>query len=754
MRERDWDSGDLQIEIQKSELLYWAAYFAKTGIVNTGPWIKAAVCRMAGYERQIFTHFSTFLGHCLSHEKAPPIFSFSWELIKKDALPVLFASYLYSLSEQVLRTDEASWRLFSALSQTVLMAAYAVAFIYTKLRNIQFYTHTAVLQLQFPKAFYQMSSVFNPIDKTVCKDCTVLRYSKGEIRDILVLLTQPIGLWLMQREILYFSPIAYPVQYALYYLLSTMFSGQAIFAYPLASAGLCERHRRENVREYPGLCFMLGASHFLLSKLFSAVLTLSTWAPEYVVLHSVGNVPVVSQLLSALSNIPFSVHETYLSGIVMLFMIGLAHYIRFGTTVSESKGWWPELTYIPVDYGIDVGVLRFKRDFKKLDKSTATELWDVKSVIESVTWYVSKIKDCVMWIATQMMINDPAVIKSARVFMPPLFSNDSIFKDKLLRGTVPGALNGVNNVLDYILRFRASACDIVDLIKKIDEFCCKTSVQILSWCLGLSTVTTLLTVDFLVVKSPKYFDELLSWCVTLIDLKLMSEEFFDEIQKKVSSIKNNLSIVRPVLSDLPREGLDQLLEFVRSETFTQWLETSAAFFSALLEKNLSANQKETENEGFQVVAQVKRIKERIHENPDDAYVAVPSKVADRCEFPSRSQLGFHPDVKDSTVEVVAVASHAATSALPKNDSWVHLSRQGSGEFDGDIPSSKDFGGEYADVAEVQAAALRQLQSSKKLGGLIDSANRLTANLSGKLKQNRRRNSGSPDTQPSFVRLSQ
>lgn len=637
--------------------------------------------QIAQYGREALTALPHLLAYCVTDKNAPPIFSTSLRLMGDDFLPVFLATYLFYLTQHYYYTNkEKIPESLQFLLESSSLFFSSTLFIFSLLRKIQFNVRSAVLLIEFPKAFYVMQNT-TKIDNSVCTPCNRLRFTKGEIRAVLLYVTRLYVLEFVRKTPWIGEPLAY--------FFRVMFTGQIIAEYHYASAGVCERHRLVNYQEYFELFFMFGLLHQASINVFTVAVSQSTLAVSILFEKMIGNVFLATPLLTVLANMPPSIYESIFSGISMFYLVGLAYYMPFPTPVEKTQRWFPDFgSRWFIETLMDFFIFSKKKELKQwVDSSNA----DIKSKNFNAADEIKKRIDnrkeffrqmfIVRWFQfTQSVLtslNENAVFQRISTkkyikiplhyFLPSVLrSKNAVLTDRVLILYTPKILTDLKNAIISVKSFLPVVLKMIKLGKKIDAVFSNRAVR---WTLsGLSffvpgvgfllpTAGEILTADFIMNKAPLYIDDLLGVCLFLNEKNIINEVEYDVYKKQLCEYKKNIDMLRKLLNELPKAVIDDLLVWMRTPEFNQLLTRAICYLDSKIDMLVKIDRRRLNELGFDSVDRV-QLESFEYDQMDDREVkalleelGMKERAAEEPDYCDRSVQAFVPKKLDGWDEV-------------------------------------------------------------------------------------------------------
>lgn len=274
----------------------------------------------------------------VTHPRSKRVISHLGRIVAEDIVPMVALNTANDWLQTYAVTDESDNPEpvnYNFLLQAGLLMVNTGVWLYTKRKQVQVATRTAILLTDYPKAFAE-ATFDRKKDSEVCNECNQKRYIKGEIRALMVYMTQVLALKGIEQ-----TPIIGP---SLVIPLEWLLNGQLFMDYRLANDGLCERHRAEFFKEHPSLSLSLGISHDLAVRL-----------PIYA-LQKLTGLPLESAIspLKSLAIIPFT---------------ALTHHMQLPKAVQQSNNlMFDPLSLIrwSIALGIDISLPGLKKQLKRL----------------------------------------------------------------------------------------------------------------------------------------------------------------------------------------------------------------------------------------------------------------------------------------------------------------------------------------------------------------------------------------------------
>lgn len=654
-----------------------------------------------------------FLSYCVTDPKAPRIFHVSSVLLKGDFLPVLGATYLYQLIQSPYELNKEvmpEWTqfFFSAVLGIANIALYA----FLALRLLQFTIRTAVVALEFPKAFHKMQNT-SLIDNDICKSCNALRYASGDLRSILLGLVRLAAIGALKN---------YPVLNWIGYFLRIVFSGQTIAEYRYASANVCERHRWVNYNAHAELFFALGALHQLATMgsayLISQIFLFSGLKLELIA----GNVLFIPTLLRELSNTQTALHEFFLGGVILYYMVGLTYYMPFPKNVNNTKRW-------VFDFGlrwltemlIDFAIFSFKKTLKQRDEVSQQLSFrsKINTGYERGAWLLEKIAAfrVVRWVLNNQRIK--TVIHTA---LPNILTDKkAILSDPVCALYTRRFMAETREILVSIQSFRPTLLNIFEMGKELDAIFSRRAVK---WALkGLSSfipgvgfllpkIGEILTADFVMNKAPKYLSDAIAVCHWMYDIKLLDDELYAKYSKLLSSYEKNIAMMKRILNEIPGSMIDEFFKWMESEECSNWITTALTKLDLMSDQLAKDNEPQLKALGFDPVS----AEEVIGMEYDSVTLRLMHEYEPRlpstCSWPSQTELDQQAATAATTVSTLSQEgdAHAAT-AVPTRKAEKPSAKPKPAEVDDCLASSGEFDGCDGEFSEVEDDGL--VVSSKR-----------------------------------------
>lgn len=543
-----------------------------------------------------------FLSYCVTDPKAPRIFQVSTLLLRDDFLPVLAATYLYQLLQSPYEANKEvmpEWTQF--FFSTMLGIANIALYAFFALRLLQFTVRTAIVAFEFPKAFHKMQNT-NPLDNDICKSCNALRYVSGDIRSILLNLVRLTAISGLKN---------YPVVNLIGYFLRVLFSGQMIAEYRYASANVCERHRWINYNEHAELFFALGVLHQLATMgsayVISQIFLFSSLKLELLA----GNVLFVPALLRELSNTQTALHEFFLGGVILYYMVGLTYYMPFPQNVENTKRW-------VFDFGLrwftetvmDFTTFSFKKMLKHRDEESKQLSFRSKfnTGYEWGTWLLEKIA---MFRAVEWVLNNQRIKKVAHSALPNILTDKkAILTDPVCALYTRRFMAETREILVGMQSFRPTLLSIFKMGEELDAIFSKKTVQ---WTLkGLSffipkvgfllpKIGEVLTADFVMNKAPKYLSDVIAVCQWMHDNKVLDGEVYEKYTKLLSSYEKNIAMMKRILNEIPKSMVGDFFKWMESEECSNWISSALVKLDLMSDALAKDNEEQLKKLGFDSV---------------------------------------------------------------------------------------------------------------------------------------------------------
>lgn len=611
---RDIDFPELFFPFEKSTPYRLAIFLSAVGnrAVNAGITVIA-------HERQALTALTHLLAHSVIDTKAPPLFSATCRLVADDFLPVFCAVYLYYLAQYFYHSsrDYLPVSLQYSLESAPLFFTSAL-FIFSQLKKIQFHMRNSVMLFEFPKAFQAMKGT-SKIDNAICIDCNQLRFTKGEIRAFLLYHFRYYYLWSLEK-----IPVIGLLFSWITPFFGILFTGQFIAECHYASAGICERHRLANYNEYSELFFSLGLLHktilyFLMGINFFA--SQSIFPLLTVFEKTIEAYPFLTPLLfikpflMPLAAIPNEAYESFFSVIALFYLIGLAYYMPFPPLVKTSKRL--SFDFYSRDFLeiIIEGFIAFqKKGLKQWISETAEEKKSqqddalvIAQRIENRKKFISQLffvrcyryaNSALTFVeknVSQIVVENKPIQSVLSFFLPTMLQHpDSVLMGVLLDPVIapyaPKVLVDCKNALISIKNFIPVLQKVFFWGKKINDICNNRAFQWLikgvslfipvSGVSLLPKIAEILTAEFIMEKLPAFLENLQSVADVLHDRTWIETKDYDSFMKDLSEVKKNIAILKKLCHELPASIIDDLLLWMRTREFYDYLDLSIAFFNS------------------------------------------------------------------------------------------------------------------------------------------------------------------------------
>lgn len=228
------------------------------------------------YSRDLFQAIPSSFGLQISTPEAPDLVNRLSKIFLYDLFPMLLCYWFYALTLLFLKnhTEKENYSITSQLTSTALTSlSYTLTSVLIFRQNIQFYAHSILLNIIFPKKINEAAAARGKIfDASVCqKKCPLARQVKGEWRALLlffilsymikVLEFAPYALGVLSRRA-YLEFAGKYLGLLLGFFSRVVHAGQQIGEYTLLE--LCDRHRVEKFNQDWELFVSYGLLHYLL----------------------------------------------------------------------------------------------------------------------------------------------------------------------------------------------------------------------------------------------------------------------------------------------------------------------------------------------------------------------------------------------------------------------------------------------------------------------------------------------------------
>lgn len=239
-----------------------------------------------------------------AQSKAPPVFWHILLLLGMDIIPMIV---ILIMQTRLIASSNSTEEKSSLQSLLAYFDFYLICLVGTALmmrQKISFFIHATILSIAYSKSYAELTDkTREKVDTAVCKTCTPGRFLKGDLRAVVVFITQT--MMIQGMELI-------PGVGFLFALFSRIFlMGQVVTEYRLGNDGICDRHRAEYFHQHHKFIFMLGFMHYIATQLV-AYQTKKTFGIDQ------------SQI------------EGSMSTIMMLLFIGLAHHMSFPQSISKA----------------------------------------------------------------------------------------------------------------------------------------------------------------------------------------------------------------------------------------------------------------------------------------------------------------------------------------------------------------------------------------------------------------------------------
>jgi len=651
------DQGFLHIGKQAASYLYgWALFLGNTEEAYR---ISQSAVRSAKkikeYATEAILETPHFIGDCMSNDYAPKLFTYSGLLAISYLVPVFLANYAYSFLQKKPESNQEN--LPSSITwilQNGLMLLNCVLFLFSLLRKFQLQLHTTILLMKLPPEYRRMKTLHDIkkrldankmldaetlVDSKAIRDiknnvieshqspcltqCNQLKFVEGDIRAILIFFIRELTVWII-KNIPYLFGLGNYAEWLFWGLggyVQMSFSGLAMLEYRLSDQ--CEEHRNKKFNEHGEWFFMFGLLFQTTIFLSSVLIQLFSFIPKIINERYLGDTFLLSSITETFSAMPKTAYENYLASIVMLFLVGLSHYVPFPKPSEKSSGPF-------FDFGTrrltNFLVAGFKEEFKSAindDNKPVTAdstLNQILKLLDDCNLLInpkpelikSKLLEIESPEATETKQDLPrtSLIKSGKAklramlasriiahnkksisptnyylnalipfFVPNLFRNFS--NDPIVSEYFPGLLISINGALDAMISSRQSALAIFEHTRMINAFCENRAVKWGAWFSGVSTLTDIFTYEFIMNKGPAYLDDFL-----YLYKKAAPKSYYLTAEKKVAILKKNILMIQKIIKELPPSSAQEIFKLLQDERF---LDNLAILKSFLLD-SLMANE--------------------------------------------------------------------------------------------------------------------------------------------------------------------
>src|SRR3990167_1595886 len=598
----------------------------------------SSTSKIVKYTKNAIFETPHFIGDCLSNDNAPKLFTYSGLLAINYLLPVFIANYTYSFLENKLESNQENLpSCITWLLQCSLMLLNFTLFLFLSLRKFQLQLHTTILLMKLPPEFRRMKMLHDikkqldahklldaemPVDlKTIrnikksvieshqspcLTQCNQLKFIEGDIRAILIFFIRESTVWSI-KKIPYIWPLAYYAQMS--------FSGLAMLEYRLSDQ--CEEHRNKKFNAHGEWFFMFGL--FLQATIFLslALIQLFSFIPKIICERYLGNAFLLSGLAETFFVMPITAYENYFGSIIMLFLVGLSHYVPFPEPTEKASvpffdfrtrrftnflvaGFKDEFKSAINDDNKPVNadnalpkilkllndcelLMKQKPDLVKIESSELTKTKSDLTRLSLIKLGRAKLRGVLASHIIEYNKKSTHAINGylntlISFFVPDLFRNFS--NDPVVSEYLPSLIIKVNGALDAMIASRQLALDIFEYTRTINEFCTQRAFVWGEWLLGISAFTQVFTYEFFMEKGPAYLDDLL-----LLYRKVATKQSYAQAERKIAIFKKHMGMIKKIIKELPASAAQELFNLLHDEKFLSKLAILKSFLMDMLVTN-------------------------------------------------------------------------------------------------------------------------------------------------------------------------
>ena len=321
-------------------------------------------------------------------ERPRRLFTHTARIMAQDVMPIIAVNAAnYHLQQYY--DDETREGVANLAINVALFLAGSATSLFTKKKGLKINARTGLLLAGNSYTFNKTTKDDRQkVDDAVCKDCTNLRFFKGEVRDILAYYPQQLAIDGLRYIPHVGDYIATP--------LSWILNGQLFLSHRLGNDGICDRHRGVYYQENPELTMSLGFGHDMAVK-------------------------ALTYPIESITGLPAEYYRGPIASLMSLYFVGLVHHMNLPTPVKESKRLQDPLSLIRKGIGItmDVAIPGVKQQIIKLMQKTDEPL-PIKQYADWVAgiYCHPKTQSILVWFLPKMLLNtknlldDPIVADS------------------------------------------------------------------------------------------------------------------------------------------------------------------------------------------------------------------------------------------------------------------------------------------------------------------------------------------------------